>query len=235
MICEHEFNSRWRGKRAGILRSLEFFDLAVERRRELLAPFSWVELHVAMKAGLPLEEIRRTDFYYVDTQLNFRVVLGGKMPPMPGDAEWELRTAEDPRFQLSGEEWSPFAHERYQFLPGTSQECIDRRFKLWASDLVSQNPSCCLELLTKNGPQGWFLARPSGGSAVNLTLAVLHRKARISGFEFYARCLAEYARLGYRSGSASFSILHTAVHNIYAQLGARFETPVGIWFWVREA
>jgi hypothetical protein len=63
---------------------------------------------------------------------------------------------------------------------------------------------------------------------------VLDRNGRMSGFELYARCLAEYARRGYRSGSASFSILHTAVHNIYAQLGARFETPLGIWFWVRE-
>lgn len=234
MIGEHEFNSRWRGKRAGILRDLTFFALPPARCREMLGCFDWVELHAPMNPGLPLQEMQRAGFFYVDTQMHFRMVLGAR--PLPGGcgAELEIRSAEDPRFDLGDRNWSSFEHERYRFLPDTSQKCIDRRYVRWALDLVSRNPSCCVEFLSGNEPQGWFLAQPAGGSALNLTLAVLHRKARISGFLLYARAFAEYARLGYQSGGASFSIMHTAVHNIYAQLGARFETPVGIWFWIRR-
>jgi hypothetical protein len=232
MVSEHEFNSRWRGKRAGIVRDLSFFSLPDKRRREMLDGFDWVEVHVPMEPGLPIEEIRRTGFYYVDIQVTFRVGL--RRERSGGYVELEFRWGDDPGFELREREWCPFAHERYQFLPGTSQECIDRRYALWAADLVAKHPSCCVEVLANGDPQGWWLTQPDGDSGLNLTLGVLHRNAKIPAILFYVASFAEYGRRGYRSGRASFSILHTAVHNIYAQLGARFETPVGIWFWVPE-
>jgi hypothetical protein len=183
-----------------------------------------------MEAGLPLSDIQRAGFSYIDTQINFRIVLRDRSAATAVE-ELEVRSADDPRFELAPQDWCSFQHERYQFLEGVSQESIDRRYQCWAADLVSRNPSCCLQLFWHDEPQGWFLAQPLGGSALNLTLAVLHRKATASGFAVYARALQEYARLGFRSGRASFSILHTAVHNLYANMGARFETPVAIWCW----
>jgi hypothetical protein len=67
---------------------------------------------------------------------------------------------------------------------------------------------------------------------LNLTLAAARRQARISGFLLYEKGLAAYAARGHRIGFASFSVMNTPVHNIYAKLGARFTPPTAIWLWV---
>jgi hypothetical protein len=79
--------------------------------------------------------------------------------------------------------------------------------------------------------QGWFLSQPAA-AGLNLTLAATSRNARVSGFLLYEKSLAAYAAKGHRIGFASFSVTNTAVHNIYAKLGARFTAPIGIWFWI---
>jgi hypothetical protein len=63
---------------------------------------------------------------------------------------------------------------------------------------------------------------------------MLHRAATVSGMYLYQRAIVEYARLGARVGYARFSVENTAVHNIYARLGAQFLGAVGVWFWVRR-
>ena len=72
-------------------------------------------------------------------------------------------------------------------------------------------------------------ATPSG---LDLTLAVSSRNAKVSGLLLYQACLSAYERAGHRIGFASFSIRNSPVHNIYANLGARFTSSMGIWLWV---
>ena len=68
-----------------------------------------------------------------------------------------------------------------------------------------------------------------------VALAMLAGDATISGMLLYQKACAAYARLGYRVGEASFSVTNTAVHNIYAKLGARFSTPAGNWLWIKNS
>jgi hypothetical protein len=66
---------------------------------------------------------------------------------------------------------------------------------------------------------------------IELTLAVLKKGGVISGLDLYSGAAAHYNRQGYRVGKAGFSVTNTAVHNIYASLGARFTEPREVWMY----
>jgi hypothetical protein len=63
---------------------------------------------------------------------------------------------------------------------------------------------------------------------------MLAKDAVVSGMLLYHKACLEFAQRGHRLGEASFSVTNTAVHNIYAMLGARFLAPVGQWLWISD-
>lgn len=217
MIREHRFNSQWWGGRVGIVE-----DLDLEGRER----FDWVELRAEL-ATAPLEEIASAGFFQVDVQLPFRIALA-RVPETPSLTALQIERAP---FPIEPDDVAPFAHERYRYLPGMTEERLTKRYADWAAAQVAQHPEWCLRVTSGGKTQGWFLSQMTA-EGLNLELAMLHRSATISGALLYQKALVEYARLGARVGYARFSVTNTAVLNIYAQLGARFLPPVGTWLWL---
>jgi hypothetical protein len=100
---------------------------------------------------------------------------------------------------------------------------------------VAASPATCLEIANDQGVQGWFFAEPRSSDTIHLSLATRHREATVSGAHLYQRALLEYARQGYRVGTATFSVRHADVLNIYSRLGALFVEPVEIWLRVASS
>lgn len=217
MIREHRFNSRWWGGRVGIVEGLD-----LEGREQ----FDWVELRAEL-ATAPLERIAGAGFFQVDVQLPFRIALA-RVPETPSLAALQVERAP---FSIEADHVAPFAHERYRYLPGMTEERLTKRYAEWAAAQVEQHPEWCLRVTSGGKTQGWFLSQMTA-EGLNLELAMLHRSATISGALLYQKALVEYAKLGARVGYARFSVTNTAVLNIYAQLGARFLPPVGTWLWL---
>jgi hypothetical protein len=171
-------------------------------------------------------------FFLADTQIRFRVALKSRAASLC-EEELTVQFAHEAPFGLRDEDLAPFEHERFRYLPNQAGDRITARYGEWARLLVREHPETCLEILMGGEVQGWFLSC-AAETGLNLTLAMAHRAARISGFLLYEKGLAAYAAKGHRVGWASFSVTNRAVHNIYAKLGARFIAPAGIWLWVAE-
>lgn len=232
MVREHELNSRWWGEPVGIVDSLELLSWPAQEREARLRAFAWVELKAPLDAQLPWAALGRAGFFQVDTQLHFRLGLAG-LRCTPSAAELLVETAERTPFRLAADALAPFRHERFSLLPGASLARLSERYALWGNRLLAAQPEACLRLSNRAGQvQGWFLAARRG-TQIDLTLAMLSREATVSGQLLYQRALATYAEQGARVGAASFQASNTAVHNIYANLGARFVQPTGCWFWWR--
>jgi len=232
MIRLHDFNTRWWGSPVGIVDDAGFFSLPPNDRDQLLAPYQWVEFKSGFADAPPLPALARAGFFLADTQIQFRIGL----KPKPGSAceeELTVQFAHETPFALRDEDLALFEHERFQHLPPPAGSRINARYAEWARLLIREHPETCLRILRGGEVQGWFLSSPAE-SGLNLTLAMAHRAARISGFLLYEKGLNAYAAQGHRIGWASFSVTNTAVHNIYAKLGARFIAPAGIWLWVAD-
>ncbi len=230
MIRQHDFNSRWWGEPVGIVDRGAFFSLPPAERARALAPFHWVEFKSRLNDAPPLTLLRDAGFFLADTQVEFRIGLKASVVSACAEAI-AVHFATDAPFDLRAEDVPLFEHERYRHLPGNDPERTNRRYVEWARQLIREHPDCCLQVTAEEAAQGWFLSRPAAG-CLNLTLAMLRRHARISGFLLYDQALRAYASRGHRIGWASFSVTNTAVLNIYARLGAHFVGPTGIWLWV---
>ncbi len=233
MIRLHEFNTRWWGAPVGIVDDPGFFSLPSKDREKALAPYRWVEFKSGLPDAPPLPALARAGFFLADTQIRFRIALQLKTG-CSCEEELAVRFADEVPFGLRDEDLAPFQHERFQYLPDQTGDRITARYAEWARLLVREHPQTCLEILMGGEVQGWFLSC-AAQTGLNLTLAMSHRATRISGFLLYEKGLAAYAARGHRVGWASFSVTNSAVHNIYAKLGARFIAPVGIWLWVAES
>jgi hypothetical protein len=227
VIRLHEMNTRWWGAPAGIVDDAAFFALPDDQREQALAPYQWVEFKSSLAVAPPLSAMARAGFFLVDVQLAFRIAL--KESASGCGEELTVTFAHERGFPYHAEDLAPFAHERYAHLPGHTPERLNARYADWGGQLIREHPDTCLAVLSGGEVQGWFLSQPAA-AGLNLTLAVARRDARISGFLLYQRSLAAYAAKGHRIGFASFSVANTAVHNIYAKLGARFTMPSGVWF-----
>lgn len=232
MIREHGFNSAWWGGKAGIVEQADFFGHSPEAIREALAPFEWAEFRNPLDAELPLARIRDAGFVFADTQVNFRVGLAGR--PAQCAEPLSLEPASNGTWRADASEWAIFGQERFRLLPGITPARLNQRYARWAAELVHRAPETCFEIRSAGEPAGWYFAEPGRSGAINLTLGVLRRGSRISGYAMYEAALCRLAAMGYRIGWASFSIANSAVHNIYARLGARFVSPGGIWLWTRK-
>lgn len=235
MIRRHDFNSRWWGSEVGIVDDGAFFDLAADERERLLAPYAWAEF----KAPFAPERSARmaaAGFFMVDLQLGFRIGLSAV--PSSGSVErleivFADRAGRDAAelFDFTPERLADFEHERFQALPGITPARMTQRYALWARDLAASDPTTALAMRAGGRVQGWFLSQASP-QGLHLTLAMLARGATISGHALYQRALLAYAERGHRLGRAEFSATNTAVHNIYAALGARFLLPRECRLWI---
>jgi hypothetical protein len=229
MIREHAFNTRWWGEPVGIVDDGAFFGLPEAERRRLLAPYSWVEYRQRLDSAPPQEAAARAGFVGVDTQIHFRIGLG-QVPNLPELDQLEIRSAAQERFEIGPEDMAPFAHERFLLVPGSSPKRVNERYALWCREMIAGQPDTALRICHGGEVQGWFLSTLETGG-LRLALAMLGRNARVSGFSVYAQALRAYHAAGARVGFASFSVANTAVHNIYARLGARFLSAEGCWLW----
>ena len=232
MIKRHDFNTEWWGDEAGIVTDPAFFTQPSSQIRTALDRFSWVEFfHPVSK--LPARHIlANAGFFYTDTQIRFRLDLA-HIQPNSCAAALKLEIASASPFSIEDDELKLFPFERFYALPNATESKVNQRYVLWANNLIQQNPATCYRFLQDRKVQGWFLSHPEP-PAIGLTLAMLSQNAAISGFDLYSRALAEYAKQGFRLGMASFSVRNTPVHNIYANLGARFLEPREYWMWIRD-
>lgn len=234
LIREHAFNTDWYGAPAGIVEDSAFFALDPAERARRLAAFAWVEFREPLSPELPHQAVREAGFFNADTQVRFRIGLqrAARLPRPPNLEALRVESAEAASFRVEAEQMAPFEHERFALLPGMTPARLAERYARWANELVTRHPATCLRISEADGaPLGWFVANPEGG-LLRLVLAMLHKDARSSGLQLYQRALVEFAARGHRVGFASFSVANTAVHNLYARLGAQFLAPEGVWMWV---
>ena len=232
MIKEHEFHTQWWGMPVGLVTAPRFFSRPSAEQAEMLARYAWAEFKSPPSSTPPVWDLLRAAFAQVDTQVNFHVALAAV--PEPDDTgPLVLQFADEIPFRLQGGESRPFQYERFWQLPGITPARMDERQVLWANRLIVESPNWCVRAVYGDAVQGWFLARPEK-PGLNLTLAMLHREAVVSGALFYQMAMRAFAARGARTGWASFSIRNTAVHNIFSRLGARFKEPTGCWLWARD-
>jgi len=232
VIRRHDFNSRWWGSEVGIVDDQAFFALPPAARERALAPYAWVESKGSLAAARA-SRVAAAGFFPVDVQLAFRIGLA-QLRSSPSLDRLEVVFADEEPLVVEERLVADFEHERFHALPGITRERVNARYALWARELVSVSPATCLAVREGGDVQGWFLSLRSE-KGLHLTLAMLARDARISGHSLYQRALLAYAERGQRLGFAEFSATNTAVHNIYASLGARFLAPLACWMWLPPA
>lgn len=231
MIRRHDFNSEWWGAEVGIVSDPTFFALPPSEISAALEEFVWVEF-VQPVSQLPSRRaLAEAGFFYTDTQLRFRLDMRN-VECSPYARELQVRSAEESSFEIHRSDIRPFLHERFCILPGATEAKITARYHLWASRLISQHPATCLCLRHENEVQGWFLAQPEE-AGLQLTLAMLSIRAKISGYDLYARALAHFSESRHSLGFSSFSVRNSNVLNIYSRSCARFLEPSECWMWCR--
>jgi hypothetical protein len=229
MIDEHEFNTRWYGAPAGIVRDPKALDEPADRVAAALAHFAFVELRCKPDA---VDRTRLTDlgFFVADTQIHFRIGLAALRATSSTEAI-SLLWADAAPFTVETHEMAAFRHERFQHLPGMTSARLDVRYAAWAQDLIAAAPATCVRLEQNGLTQGWFLSEPRG-PRLRLALAMASASATISGLHLYLAACLGYAARGHSVGEASFSVHNTPVLNIYASLGARFVATEDAWLWI---
>ncbi len=229
IISRHEPNTKWWGSEVGIVQDPQFFSHSDDERAELLSKYSWVEFkspHDQVKAL----DVYRSGFTLIDTQIGFRIELTNYEPP-GNFGQIEVKFADISPFEIPFGVAREFKNERFLILPGLTQEKLDRRYVSWANQLIAQNPGFCMEVVCAGKIQGWYFSKPTS-QGHELTLAMLHRDAIISGRILYSLAFSELKRKGAEIGISSFSAQNIAVLNILSGLGARFLSATGCWIWI---
>jgi len=232
MIKSHEFNSAWWGRDVGIVTDPAFFAQPASIREEGLSRYAWVEFVQPPSRLPPRATLSKAGFFYADSQVRFRL---GLSRVKPGSwAELVVQSASKNPFEVRAEILRPFSHERFYEIPGATPSKVLERYVRWSRLLIEDHPETCLQFLLNGKVQGWFLSHPAPGG-LELTLAMLSSESAMSGFDLYSIAIAAYSAQGFRVGFAGFSLTNSAVHNIYANLGARFLEPKECWIWLNSA
>jgi hypothetical protein len=231
MIKRHDFNTRWWGTPVGIVTDAQFFQQRAEDQREQLAPYEWAEFAGVLPEIVSPVDVLRAGFFQADTHVQFRLDLRQVTTPTCSE-EIAIESADSVPFSIGLEQMALFRHERFLQIPGTTLERVAERYALWSADLIAESPSTCLRIACGGATQGWFLSRVQEGK-LNLTLAMLSRDASLPGATLYRAACHAFGHRGHRIGYASFSVSNTSVHNLYAQMGARFLEPRHHWLWIR--
>ena len=236
MIRDHQFNSRWWGGRVGIVHDASFFSLAGREQQEKLRPYAWVEFRSPLEPAPPLRKIHSAGFFQVDVQLRTRGPLG-KNTPDPMTRNVTVRFADESPFTISASDVAVFEHERFWHLPGITEAKLNERYVMWSNQLIADYPGWCLQVFHKDSLQGWFLSQPEGdtGDGIDLTLAMMHRDAYVSGLLLYDAAFAAYSRRGAKSGVGGSSVSNINVLNISRTFDvARFTSAEGCWLWISD-
>lgn len=228
MIRRHEFNTSWWGSPVGIVVDAGFFELPAEERRTHLAEFDWVEYRSTSVEPALSTLVEEAGFVQVDTQLQYRIGLD-RVPSSSSTEELVVRFADESPLDVRADSMANFRADRHLRLTGITPERLNERYARWSGLLIGGHPELCMEVREGGEVQGWFLSQATG-KGLNLTLAMLHRDARISGMHLYQRAMTAYAARGIRVGWASFSVTNIAVLNILSALGARFTGVEQFWF-----
>jgi hypothetical protein len=233
MIREHAFNTAWWGKKVAIVSDRAFFDLPGAQRHASLAPYDWAEFKSPTRQAPPSAKLFHAGFFCIDVQIEFRIGLNQVVASSSLDS-LQVEFADQSPFAVIAADLKPFENERYLALPGMSVARLSDRFAAWATRIIAAHPQRCLRLMNGGKTQGWFLSEPSQ-QGLHLTLAMLHRDADITGLHLYQKAMRCYAERGERIGWAGFSVRNSAVHNVYAKLGAHFTSTTGCWLWLSPA
>ncbi len=231
IIHEHAFNASWWGQPVGIIDDGAFFDYPADEKRKALEQYAWVEYKTIADDVHQSLKLCRNGFFHGDTRIDFRIALD-RIPKSPSLDAFEVFSASERPFAIEMGHFRSFEHERFYEIPGVTKELVDKRYAIWACQLISKHPDWCVQVFSQGKLQGWFISQPAG-IGLNLVLAMLHRDAHISGMYLYQKACLHYAAKGSRLGWANFSVYHTNTHNIYSELGARFLPPIDWWLWVR--
>jgi len=231
MIHKHEFNSLWWGNDVGVVQAKDLMMLSADEVDRQNSRFAWIEARASRTPGsAPIDalQMQALGFFHVDTQIQFKIGLN-RLKSTPSLDDLEVRFADAEPFNVNNGDFKAFEFERFSQLPECSTEKINERYRLWSQQLIADNPYNCLRIFLNGDVQGYFLSRknPAG---FELTLAMLHSNAKITGMHLYHKALLAYTERGIHIGKASFSVYNAAVHNIYASLGARFLSTEDFWF-----
>ena len=230
MIERHEFNSSWWGSDTGILTDSSFFKLNLEEQRKYLTPYDWVEFRCLYSKVRNFSEIVRAGFFQVDIQCRYRLDLN-KVKNNPNLNMLEVIPASDKIFEFDVSKIKGFDYERYHTLENVTSNLVNNRYINWSKKLISRFPKLCLEIKYESKVQGWILAEEIE-DILNMNLGIMRLDSTISGLIMYRKAILTYAQMGYRVCEASFSVNNHIVHNIHANLGARFLEPELFWFWI---
>jgi hypothetical protein len=232
VIRQHDFNASWWGAPIGIVADPEaLLGASPDEVQAACAPFEWVELRLLADAVVDHVALLKRGFFNVDTQIRFRVGLP-RLRTTPSLERLQVRFAHEDPFEVEAADILPLGSERYSVLPGATEDRMRERYVLWSQLLLRESPEHCLQVHMDGAVQGHFLSRSQNGR-LNLTLAMLHPEATVSGMLLFHKALLAYASRDERVGHASFRATNTAVLNIYSSLGARFLTPELFWFRLR--
>ncbi len=232
MIKKHEFNSLWWGTPVGIVTDQYFFQTERSVQKEKLSQFDWVEYKQAPNGGIDRRCLSESCFFHIDTQVNFRISLK-KIVAGPSMDALGVAFADEDECQVGLAEMAAFKHERFNCIPGITQQKVNERYVLWANEIMRENPQWCVRIDSDGEAQGWFLSVLEGNT-LNLALAMQSINARVSGMYLFQKALLAYAERGARLCKASFSVSNTSVHNIYSQLNAQFVEPLECWLWLND-
>lgn len=231
LIRKHDFNSDWLNENIGIITDIDFFSQPKKEIVAALNQFAWVELRTDKIAPQQLYQLHSLNFWQVDEQIAFDLALR-KIAFYPEIDNLELISAKDKFFSVGPHDIHSFKNERFLALPNISEEDNNKRFIIWANQLIEQYPEWCLQINQNGKTQGWYLGVPSE-EGIELTLTMLHKDAVIRGKFIYHKAIQYYAK-NFANGFARFSAKNLAVLNILSSLGAKFKRNENVWFWVNE-
>lgn len=127
-----------------------------------------------------------------------------------------------------------FVHGRYHADPLFPRELANLRYRNWVSRaLSSPGPEDSILVLEQGGRvRGFFHVVVSDSSADLRLVAVSEEvKSTIIGFELYVATLHEMRRRGIQRVTSVISATNTAVLNVHAKLGFRFDNCRLIYHW----
>ena len=228
LIKNHLFNSAWWGKSVGIVEESKLDSITQEDLDTAGQTFDWIEARATTKTNVNAKRLSDLGFFQVDTQLKFKIRLS-QLATTPSLDNLQVEFADRSPFEIAPCDIKEFAAERFQHLPGCTTSKIKDRYVLWSNQLIQERPQYCLRVLLSGEVQGFFLSEETA-TGFRLALAMLHSNAKVTGMHLYQKALLAYAEKGIRIGGASFSVHNSPVHNIYANLGARFLTAERFWF-----
>ena len=229
-IQQHDFNTRWLGKPCGISSSAGMLELSAAELSELCRPYAFVELRLPAPTAATDRLLPTNGLVQVDTQLSYRLpvarvgaspagVRATRFPDLSMDTSWPQHMA-------------AFGVERYGRLSLVDVELLQRRYTLWASELVERNPAWCLRIDSEAGTEGFAFATPNlGGTRLTLDLVAGSKQSSLPGLAVFLCAVNTYRNLGVRSISSSFSAHNIGAVNAHIALGCRVMASTDIWFY----